>query len=180
MLLRYDLVVGREIRINELDGQIEAAKSDVAEIDASAKSQPANPSGGDFKAHSEAWMSENSWYGQNQVMTDYIDTQCERFKGLPPEMYFKRLTEMAKTTFPEHFKGDGAAGDTETGNAQTRTQTVVGGQTRQTGEGGKKTFTFNDLTPEQKKMAQFYKRSGVMELQEYVDEQVKIGNIQGM
>lgn len=165
-------------RVKELDGQIEAAKSDVAEIDETANAQPANQhTGTAFKQMSADWMAKNPWYGKNDVMTDYIDAQSERFRGLPPEMYFERLTTMAKATFPDYFKENPGETETDTTTTKTPAQAVVGGQTRQTGDNLKKTYTYEDLSTEQKKMASFYKRTGVMEIQEYVDEQVRIGNI---
>ena len=162
-------------RVNELDGQIEKVKSDITEIDQTSAKPSQQGGDSDFKSESEAWMAENPWYGQNQVMSDYIDTQCERFRGLPPNLYFKKLTEMAKTTFPEHFKSGATLTDDE--SKVKRGQTVVGGQTRQTGDNLKKKYTYEDLSPDQKRNAQFFKRNGVMEIQEYVDEQVRIGNI---
>lgn len=165
-------------RVNELDGQIETAKSDIAEIDQTTDAQPANQHQGPaFKQMSADWMAKNPWYGKNDAMTDYIDAQSERFRGLPPEMYFERLTEMAKATFPDYFKDDSGATDPEPEPKKPASQTVVGGQTRQGNDNLKKKYTYEDLSPEQKKNAQFFKRNGVMEIQEYVDEQVRIGNI---
>lgn len=169
-------------RVHEIDSEIETTESNIAEIDESAKETPA--SGGEWKEHSNEWVEANPWYGKNETMTQYIDTQSERFRGLPADTYFKRLTEMAKTAFPDYFKDDTDAGDAggeKTTKQTPKGQTVVGGQTRQTGDGGRKAkYTFNDLTDKQKKMALFFERSKVMSREEYVAEQAKIGNIQSM
>lgn len=162
-------------KVKEIDAKIETAKTEIAEAD-QATQKPVAKSDADFKTQSEQWISENTWYGQNDVMTKYVDAQSERFRGLPPDMYFKRLTEMAKVTFPQNFEGDVNADAGQTTQQKTA-QTVVGGQTRQTGAGQQKTYTFDDLSGDQKKMAIFFERNKVMKRQEYVNEQVKIGNI---
>lgn len=163
-------------KVKEVDGQIETLQNSKKDIEETA-SQPAKsvPAGeANFKTMSEKWMGDNSWYGKNQEMTSYIDTQSERFKGLPNETYFEKLTETAMVMFPEAFKGQPLPGK----QPATQQQTVVGGQTRQSGPGAKQKFTFNDLSPDQQKWASFYEKNKVMSRQEYVDEQVKIGNIQ--
>ncbi|MBW1845539.1 MAG: hypothetical protein JRI94_00035 [Deltaproteobacteria bacterium] len=168
-------------KVKEVDGQIENLQKSKKDMDEPAAQQQAQQQTGtgDFKAKSAQWMAENSWYGKNTEMTNYIDAQSERFRGLPDDTYFEKLSEVAITMFPEAFKGKALSGQKVVTGQQNQQQTVVGGQTRQTGPGAKQKYTINDLSPDQQKFARFYEKQKVMTVQEYVDEQVKIGNIIG-
>ncbi len=162
--------------VKTVDGQIENLQNSKKDMDDSIQQQQVGANA--FETLSKEWRVENTWYGKNQEMTNYVDAQSERFRGLDPPVYFERLTEVAMTMFPDQFKGQQKV---VPGTAQQQTQNqqqVVGGQTRQTGAGAKIKATFNDLSPDQQKWASFYEKNKVMSKQEYVDEQVKIGNIQ--
>jgi len=165
-------------KVKEVDGQIENLQNSKKDMDEPVVQQQAQQQVGteDFKAKSSQWMTENAWYGKNVEMTNFIDTQSERFRGLPDDVYFEKLSEAAMTMYPEAFKGQVLPGQKQTVAQQ---QAVVGGQTRQTGPGAKQKFTINDLSPDQQKWAKFYEKQKVMSAQEYVDEQVKIGNLKG-
>ena len=165
-------------KVKEVDGQIENLQKSKKDMDETVVQQQTQIGTGDFKVKSAQWMADNSWYGENAEMTNYIDAQSERFRGLPDDTYFEKLSEAAMTMFPEAFKGKTLPGQKPVAGQQTQQQAVVGGQTRQSGPGAKQKFTIQDLSDDQQKFAKFYEKQGVMSVQEYVDEQVKIGNIQ--
>lgn len=165
-------------KVKTVDDQIENLQKSKKDMDDSIKENK-QATTASFDSLSKDFMEKNSWYGKNQEMTNYVDAQSERFRGLSDEVYFEKLQEAAMTMFPEAFKGQQQSDNGGKQPAQNR-QTVVGGQTRQTGAGVKTKVTFNDLSEEQQKWAKFYDKTKVMTVQEYVDEQVKIGNVPGM
>ena len=169
-------------KVKEVDGQIENLQKSKKDMDETVVQQQAGQQigTGDFKEKSAQWMADNPWYGKNVEMTNYIDAQSERFRGLPDDTYFEKLSESAMTMFPGEFKGQVLPGQKQVAGQQAQQQAVVGGQTRQTGPGAKQKFTIQDLSPDQQKFAKFYEKQKVMTEQEYVDEQVKIGNSPGM
>jgi hypothetical protein len=167
---------GNKQRVRELDDQLTNLQKEATEAEtilaAEGRNAQAGPSAQDngdkqenLSPAAKKWLSDNKWYGSDDEMTAYIDTQAERFRGLPDDKYFAMLTKQAREIFPERFE-----------TTQKRPQAVEG-QSLRPGKSHNKKFTFNDLTPEQKKWANFYKRQGVMETQEYVDELVKIGEL---
>jgi hypothetical protein len=167
-------------KVKEVDGQIENLQKSKKDMDETVVQQQSQIGTGDFKAKSAQWMTDNPWYGKNVEMTNYIDAQSERFRGLPDDTYFEKLSESAMTMFPESFKKQVLPGQKTVAGQQTQQQAVVGGQVRQSVPGAKQKFTIQDLSPDQQKFARFYEKQKVMTAQEYVDEQVKIGNIPGM
>lgn len=114
------------------------------------------------------WMSKNPWYGSDAEMTRFIDIQCEKYKGLPDDRYFAKLSEIAQDAFPEKF-----------GEGGQRRSPVEGGHRAGGDTGGKrgKKFTFNDLDENQRHWARFFEKQGVMTVDEYIKEQSELGNI---
>ena len=172
-------------KVRSVDTQIENLQKSKTDLEVSA--QQAQSSDMSFEAQAAQWQKDNPWYNTDPELRNYVDAQADRFRGLSQEMYFQKLKDVAVEMFPEKFKamgivpnGQQPAGQQTGGQPAGQQQAVVGGQTRQTGAAGKKTYGVNDLTPEPKKWAKFYESMKVMSVQEYVDDQVKIGNIQGM
>jgi hypothetical protein len=167
---------GNKQRVRELDDQITNLQKTATEAETILEAESRNAQAGasakdngdkqeNLTPAAKKWLSDNKWYGSDDEMTAYIDTQADRFRGLPDDKYFAMLTRQAREVFPERFE-----------TTQKRPPAVEG-QNLRPGRGHNKKFTFNDLTPEQRKWASFYKRQGVMETQEYVDELVKIGEL---
>jgi hypothetical protein len=115
-----------------------------------------------------SWMAKNPWYGQDAEMTRYIDIQCEKYKGLPDDRYFGKLSELAQDAFPDKFDEGGH-----------RRSPVEGGHRAGGDTGGKrkKKFTVNDLSDDQKHWGRFFEKQGVMTMDEYIQEQAELGNI---
>lgn len=163
---------GNKDRVRELDEQITNLQQTATEAEAILKADAQRKTAsdnGDSNANltpqAKKWLSDNPWYGTDEEMTSYIDAQADRFRGLPDERYFAMLTKQARDIFPERF--------------EYKTAPTVEGDNLRAGNKGHKhsKFSFNDLSAEQKRWATFYKKQGVMEPQEYVDELVKIGEL---
>jgi hypothetical protein len=116
------------------------------------------------------WKEDNAWYENDKELRAYADAQGEapEFKGLPYETLLKKVTGRVKKMFPEKF------GETKEATKTPSAQTVEAAKIR---GGGKKKFTFSDLTSEQKKLCKTFEDTGVMKRDEYIADLVKIGEL---
>ncbi|MHC4635861.1 MAG: hypothetical protein ACYSYU_11770 [Planctomycetota bacterium] len=86
-----------------------------------------------------------------------------------------KIAAATKKAFPEKFKGETPEKfKGETPAAKPGAQTV---ETPQSRGGGKKKFTFSDLSSSQKELCKTYETTGVMKRDEYIAELVKIGEL---
>lgn len=115
----------------------------------------------------QTWLRENPWYGQDEIMTQYADAQSDRFRGLPESRYFSELTSAVKTMFPDRFPRQQRSASVET--PATRGGNRAGAN--------RKKYTLNDLSDEQKRLARFYEKQGVMKVDKYIEELVRIGEL---
>lgn len=148
-------------QMNNLREQKREAES-AATIDTGA--QPAQPGQPELSPAAQTWLRENPWYGTDSDMTEYANAQSEQFTGLPEDRYFVELSKRVKQMFPERFP------------APRRAAVEPGGRRAQAGAGRKK-HSVNDLTDDQKRMAMFYERQGVMKTEDYIAELERIGEL---
>jgi len=162
---------GNKDKVREIDSQLtemETFANDAASsIEASAsQNQPGgNGQSDELSPAAKQWLAENPWYETDKEMKAYADAQAEYFRGLPDDKYFKALTARVRGVYPDRFQ-----------TTQKRPPAVEG-QSLRPGKKGHNKFTYNDLNEDQRKWAQFYKKQGVMEVQEYVDELARIGEL---
>lgn len=154
-------------QMNRLRDQKREAEAEAAAQQAGGGDQPGG-AGGQQPQLSEAaqtWLRENPWYGTDPELTQYADAQADRFRGLPDDRYFVELTRSVKQMFPDRFP------------AQRRSPTVEPGGRRAQAGGGKPKFTAADLSDDQKRLATFYEKQGIMKVEDYIAELVKIGEL---
>ena len=161
---------GDKDKVAALDGQIREAENIVTEAEAAEQIGDQNTQAQQqtqMSAIAEQWKKDNPWYGTDVEMTNYIDVQAERFKGLPDDKYFAQLTRTAREMYPDRFT-----------TTQKRQQSVEGDSSLRTaGDQTTKSYSFADLTPEQQGWARFYEKQGVMSIQEYIEDLAKINSV---
>lgn len=93
---------------------------------------------------------------------------------LPPAEHLRLLEEHAMKKFPSYFKQDG---DPE--ERDERLPIVESGQGSNVSKprSSSKKFTFDDLSPEQKKIGKEFERLKVMKLSEYIKDLADLGDI---
>ena len=159
------------VEIDEQIGDLKAAKEELDNMSASEASsdEPA--------MHPEVaeWLEKNSsWYETDTVMRAATDALAVEYLSRHPEAEndpskaLRYIENKLKEEFPSKFGSrKRPAATTDSGNggeAKTRTKS-------------KSRYTERDLTPEQHKIASTIVKSGVMEMQEYVDQLAAIGEI---
>lgn len=131
---------------------------------AQTQTAPAQPN---LSPAAQTWLQENPWYGTDDIMTQYADAQSDRFRGLPEARYFSELTKAVQTMFPDRFPRQHRQSSVEPPATQ--------GGNRRTNQ--QKKFTLKDLTDDQRRLARYYEKQGVMKVDQYIQELVRIGEL---
>ena len=154
-------------RSTELMNQMNELREQKKQAESAAEpaAQPAQPQQPDLTPAQETFLRENPWYGTDNEMTEYANAQSQQFAGLPEDRYFVELLKRVKQMFPDRFP------------APRRSAVEPGGRRAQAG-GGKRKHSINDLSDDQKRMAMFYEKQGVMKVDEYIAELERIGTLQ--
>ncbi len=161
---------GNVTEVDSLDAQIDGLKEEqTTKKTEETKAPETNP---DF----EEWRAQpgNRWYTEDDEMAAYADTQAAapELAGLNFERMSAMVTKRVKAAFPEKFK----AKEKSNGGKERPDGGSVEGSTRRN-RGGKKKFTFADLTESQKDMAKNFERLDVMTVEEYIEDKVKTGEL---
>ena len=161
-------------RVAEIDEQIDDLNKIPDDPPKSKKTSNADP---EVAEAFNAWHKKNQWYGDDEELTQYADAQSEldKHKGLPYATLLKKITENVKAMFPDKFPSNKS---TTTTTVTPKKNTVASPTNPGKRNKGHK-YTFNDLSPEQQKLAKSFEKKGIMTVQEYVDDLVKIGQLGG-
>ncbi|MHC4413062.1 MAG: hypothetical protein ACYSW6_08865 [Planctomycetota bacterium] len=153
------------------DGDDDVVRDIDAQITELEKAPTDIPKEEETKEHPDfaPWLENNSWYDEDEELKQYADVQATRkkYEGMKYSTMLNKIAAATKKAFPEKFKG-------ETPAAKPGAQTV---ETPQSRGGGKKKFTFSDLSSSQKELCKTYETTGVMKRDEYIAELVKIGEL---
>jgi hypothetical protein len=109
-----------------------------------------------------SWNKKNTWYGQNQEMSEFADEVADvlliKQPNLRGEEFLDALTKRVKKEFPEAFE-----------NPARQTPDVSGsGEVR--GSGNSKKKSYENLPPEAKKACDNFVRRGLITKEEYVSQ----------
>lgn len=120
-----------------------------------------------FKERNRQWLEG----------TEFEDFQIQDFamqrdsllakRNLPVEEHMKVLEEHIRRQFPAYFKSDDRGLDIQT--VESSSSNVV--------TKSKKTFSFNDLSDEQKTVARFLERQGTMTKADYIKQLIDAGEL---
>lgn len=125
----------------------------------------------------EEWVSkpENKWYTENDVMQAYADKVATDYYRDNPDVPFTEVIEYAvrkvKERFPKEFANKRRSAPSSVAETDDTTTT-------RKSRSSKSKFTARDLTEDQLQVAKTFEASGVMTIQEYVDQLAEIGELQ--
>jgi hypothetical protein len=148
-------------KVEQIDNQIDG----INQIPATPAAQPA-PTQPDPEF--VKWHKQNTWYQTDPEMTAVADEIYEKLpKSLPTSRVFKKINEQMSELYPDVIKP----------KAPPAVPSVEGaGQVR--GKTKKTKYTPKDLSHEQMTMAkQFLEMGAVKDIQEYVNDLAKLGQI---
>lgn len=99
--------------INESDGQT-FTQLDQQINDLRSQPDPAPSSANDFDSLANAWVAQNSWYQQDQVLAAYADGIGSRIEaeGYTGQAFFDEVSRRTQETFPEKFQTSAPAAPT--------------------------------------------------------------------
>ena len=143
-------------RVDEIEKKMDAANRKVSKSSSESSENP------DF----DEWAQENTWYGKNEEMTAYAESQAKNpsFHGLPPKRFYKAIERQVKTMFPEEFSDKQGS---KSNDKKTTPSPVMSGNRQSRNSGGLTKF---DLTANQRKvMAEFVAMGHITEKQ-YIAE----------
>jgi len=151
------------VRVEALDEQIREVEKAAPVADAQPQVDPAI----------EAWVGkdENKWFHSDKTMKVFaIATHDQLLRENPTmdmEDSLKEVTKLVKKAFPDKFE-----------NPARKAAPVVESGSTDSG-GGKKVFTFRDLSDEQKEIAKRFERQKIMTKDAYVKQLADSGLIGG-
>ena len=177
-------VAGLKSRINELEGQRQAALDEedhtrVRKIDeqiddlekvSNKKVEEDAPIPPEFKA----WVADNEWYYEDEELRTYANAQVNnnpKFIGMTQKMVYKTIEKDVKEAFPEKFQSEKVEKEPE----KKPKAPSVEGATRKSSKSAK--FTVKDLTEEQRTIGKDFEKQGIMTMEEYINDLVKIGQL---
>lgn len=166
-----DLKKERREAIEEADPvRVEALDEQIREVEKAAPSAEATPQ---VDPAIGDWLSkdENKWFHSDKVMKIFAMAAHEQILAenttMSTEESLKEVTKLVKKAFPEKFE-----------NPARKSAPVVETGSTDSG-GGKKVFTFRDLSDEQKQIAHRFERQGIMTKDAYVKQLADSGLIGG-
>lgn len=167
---------GEAKKVIEIDDRIDELKEARRELDSDNSDEvPNTPNNQQLPPEVIQWKSENPWYEQDLAMqgaaeayaADYIYNNPQDQGNL--EKILGYVTAKIKTEFPDRVGGKRT-------RPSATTDTTKGG-TKPT-KGGKTKYTVRHLNEEQRSVAKRFADSGVMTMQEYVDQLAELGEIE--
>jgi len=117
------------------------------------------------------WIAkpENKWFNDDKEMNLFAvashDAICAANPNIDLEESLKMLTKQVKRAFPEKFTNPARSSA-----ATVETAVSASG-------GGKKVFTYRDLSEEQRRIADNFERKGIMKKDDYVKQMAESGLI---
>jgi len=155
----------------DIDEQLVDLKESKKEIEVAEAQQPQASS---QQVHPDVteWMDKNSWYNEDMMMQGAADAVAKMYLGKnpaaesnPKEVLDHVSSELSKE-FPDRFGGQRRrpAATTDSSNGRTGKS--------------KSRHSMSSLTPDQRKIASTFAKSGIMTEQEYVDQLVALGEVE--
>lgn len=147
-------------RVQEIDEQIDEVRTQMTPSPTQGKIDPAIAD----------WLSDkgNAWYHSDKKMKAFANGIHGTLlaDGMGMEESLAEVTKMVKKAFPDKFT-----------NPNRRAAPPV--ESASTVAGGKKTFTYRDLSDEQRKVADRFARMGIMAKDDYIKQLADNGLIGG-
>lgn len=124
----------------------------------------------EFTEKHSKWLNGTSY--EDMKMVEFAKRRDDELgrKKLDPEAHMQLLEEHIIKEFPDYFKTTGEK------SATLSSQSVEGGSSGVVGS-SKKKYTLRDLSDEQKQVARDFERMGVMPVDKYISELIKIGDL---
>lgn len=120
----------------------------------------------DFEERHKEWLGSSNF--EELEMKSWLlqrDKELSSMK-LSPDEHMKVLEDHLYKKFPSYFKAE-----TPKPAVESSSDNVAGKRS------SKKKFTFNDLTSDQKRIARDFKQMGIMEIDDYIKDLVKNGDL---
>lgn len=155
----------------DIDEQLVDLKESKKEIEEAESQQPQASSQQEVHPDVTDWMGRNSWYNEDMMMQGAADAVAKMYLGKnpaaennPKEVLDHVSAELLKE-FPDRF-----------GGKRRRPAATTDSSNGRAGK-SKSRHTMSSLTPEQRKIASTFAKSGIMTEQEYVDQLVALGEV---
>lgn len=153
------LETGDHAKVVDIDEEIAELKSN--------KAQAQKPSNGPSPEFTE-WVAENPWYNDDEDLREAADTlgigYASRYPNKAPADAFAYVAKKIKELYPHKFRS----------TPRPTAPTVEGSRTVPKKP---KAFSFDDLNEAQKQVAKTFERRGVMTVDQYVQDLVKMGEL---
>ncbi len=121
----------------------------------------------DFVERNNEWLNGTSY--EHMRMAEFAKKRDLELapKNLGPEKHMATLEEHVRQEFPEYF-----------GEKKVHKNAVESGQNLGVAKKGKKVYTINDLTPEQKKCVHDFERNNIMPRDKYIQMLADAGELE--
>jgi len=120
----------------------------------------------DFKYRNREWL-EGTSYNQLKMAESFLKKDIElTSRRLPTEKHIEAIENYMNGEFPDYFK-----------KSQVEAPPNVEGGQSSVVKSRKKVFTVNDLDDIQKSIARTLEKKGVMKIEDYIQDQIKLGNL---
>lgn len=150
-------------KVEELDAQIEAKKSDLAapKMETGKTDDTSNP------VYDE-WVKDNQWYLEDDEMAQFADKVAQNYVGAPLERIYALVRRQVQEVFPEKFETKPAA--TTTTPATKPVGPVSPVDKGSNNKGAATAFSKADLTPDQVNVMNQFVRAGIMTEEQYIKD----------
>jgi hypothetical protein len=163
-LQRRDAIeLGDAEEVEKIDSQIQHLSNEKDNI---TKPPPASdPIIEDFMSRHQDWIKEDSDEANNMRLLAEAHYILNSNKGISNANIVTNIENVLRSTFPNRFKTEVAVpSPVETGSAEAKSQLTS----------GKKKYSFNDLSAEQKKICRSLEHSGAMSPEDYIKTLVEL------
>jgi hypothetical protein len=163
---RVAIADGDVDKVESIEQKITELHADATDTLNTAKKEDA-PSP-DVNSDWVSWKKGNSWYGDDEEMTEFADNFAKKYDGVEFKRVLRIVRDEVERVFPEKFKKD------EKSDAKSAINPVEPG-TRKVS--GKTRFTKSDLTPSQRAIMGKFVRQGVMTEEAYIKDLATMGEL---
>lgn len=164
----HDLTSSREAAISLGDiNKVKIIEDQIQKVP--IPQQVNNPAAEDFLESNKDWFSGASYDAKR--MTEFTRERDKWLgsRGLPPEEHFALLQEHIEKEFPEYFNKKQRV------NAYSNVESTEYGSTMT--QNPKKTWSRRDLSKGQRQAAEDFEKHGIMKVDDYIKELVKMGEL---
>jgi hypothetical protein len=154
---------GNVALVEQIDEKIETAKESIP-------SKPVSPADDEVNEKFNAWVGQNAWYVNDPEMKKYADKIGEKYSGAPIEKILQKVEEGVRELWPETFNG-------KRDSTRQVVDPVEGGGRRVTAPGGRKSYSWNNLSDRRRSIGDRFVREGIMTRADYIQDLVDSGAI---